>query len=110
MARSSNLDVVRFLSEYKRLIADRDMISQAIFDYNEGDFLQMRNIINEYGAHTFFEQLYAFLDEHTWRSSLNKHLLFVGITITYHSFPNDEPRLNKKIKGDSIKEEHLQSE
>lgn len=63
---------------------------EVIDAYNRGEFVEMKHLIDEYDSHKFFQDLYLFFQNQTWRSCINKYLNFVGITIQYSKLV-DEP-------------------
>jgi len=77
-------------------LIDEFMIMEAINCYNQGNFLEMTRLIDEYEPVNFFRDMYAIFNKQPWRSQINKYLNFVGITIEYQDI---------KIKGfERIKE------
>jgi hypothetical protein len=80
-------------------IKDLALVNEIIFEYNEGNFEAMRNLINEYEPHFFFQDLYQNFDNQPWRSLANKYLNFVGISICYHEKNFDYEDLQKILPG-----------
>ena len=85
-------------------IIDQDLIIQIITEYNEGNFEVMRNLINEYEPHYFFQQLYQVLENQPWRNQLNKYYNFVGISIHFHEAKKfcDKPDLTDIVIHEEI--------
>jgi hypothetical protein len=70
-------------------LLDSLFIMNVITDYNDGNFIEMKRQIDEYGKHRFFQDLYTLFENQTsWRSRTNQYLNFVGITIQYMKYMN----------------------
>lgn len=65
------------------LISELQFIAEAIDCYHQGKFIEMKNLILEYGAQKFFTDLFQYLESNEWRSERNRYLTFTGITIQY---------------------------
>lgn len=72
---------------------DHYFLMDVITTYNEGKFVEMVRIIDEYGSHNFFQQLFIMFEDQNWRSQINKYMNFVGITIQYMKFKDIEIEL-----------------
>lgn len=64
-------------------LIDFHYLMEVIDAYNVGEFPEMKRLIDEYDSHKFFQDLYTFFQQQTWRSCINKYLNYVGITIQY---------------------------
>jgi hypothetical protein len=85
-------------------ITDSEIIREVLFDYNDGNFRGMIALIEEYGPHEFFQDLYEVIENQTWRSQTNKFLNFVGVTIEYLKFRPGDPEENETSKGSNFTE------
>jgi hypothetical protein len=77
----NNMIVVRVISSNP--IKDKELLKEIINCYASDDFEKMIYSIDDYGKSFFFD-LWRFLDEQTYRSVLNKYMIFVQITLQYH--------------------------
>jgi len=62
---------------------DHSYIQNSIFDYQAGNIDKLVCLILEYPAKDYFPALYETLQSETFRNGLNRHLIFVGITIEF---------------------------
>ena len=68
-------------SRCNRPVKDETEIRMIIALNCKDRFPQMIEAIDSYGAKKFFPDLWTFLESQTYRSVLNKYLLFVNIKI-----------------------------
>ena len=72
--------------DHKAGFIDYYFIMDAITTYNEGKFIEMARMIDEYGYHKFFQDLFLMFENQNWRSQINKYMNFVGLVIQYMKF------------------------
>lgn len=68
---------------HKNLTYDKTMIEDIIYHYHAGEFKEMKGLILEYDENCFFTDLYVYLSNLKYSSTINQHLIFAGITIQY---------------------------